>query len=68
MIGLTLLLALWMAWLPQEEPPVFGVEVEVVRVEVLVTHDGQPVRGLAAGHFEVRDNGIPQTLHPVALE
>jgi VWFA-related protein len=68
MIGLTLLLALWMAWPSQEEPPVFGVEVEVVRVEVLVTHDGQPVPGLAAGDFEVRDNGVPQTLHPVTLE
>ena len=37
-------------------------------MEVLVTHDGQPVRGLAADDFEVRDNGVLQTLHPVALE
>lgn len=68
MIGLTLLLALGMARPAQQEPPVFGVEVEVVRVEVLVTHDDAPVRGLAAADFEVRDNGVLQTLHPVALE
>jgi VWFA-related protein len=52
----------------QEEPLVFGVEVEVVRVEVLVTRKGEPVRDLAAEHFEVRDNGVRQQLHPITFE
>ena len=52
----------------QEGPLVFGVEVEVVRVEVLVTHKGEPVRGLGAEHFELRDNGVPQRLQPVTFE
>jgi VWFA-related protein len=68
MIGFTALLALLMAVTVQEEPLIFGVEVEVVRVEALVTHDGQPVRGLTANDFEVLDNGVRQTLHPVAFE
>lgn len=52
----------------QEEPLVFGVEVEVVRVEVLVTRGGEPVRGLTAGNFQLRDNGIPQRLRPITFE
>ncbi len=68
MIPFAALLALWAASPAQEEPPVFGVEVEVVRVEVLVTRDGQPIPGLTARDFEVRDNGVRQTPHPVTLE
>jgi VWFA-related protein len=68
MIGLALPLALGLVWTSQEEPPVFAVEVEVVRVEVLVTHEGQTVRDLGASDFEVRDNGVLQDLHPITLE
>ncbi len=53
---------------PQEKPPVFGVEVEVVRVEVLVTRGGEPVRDLSAEHFELHDNGVRQQLHPITFE
>jgi Ca-activated chloride channel family protein len=52
----------------QEEPLVFGVEVEVVRVEVLVTRSGEPVRGLQAENFQLRDNGVPQRLRPITFE
>jgi VWFA-related protein len=52
----------------QEEPLVFGVEVEVVRVEVLVTRKGEPVRDLTAEDFELRDNGVRQQLKPIAFE
>ena len=53
---------------PQEKPPVFGVEVEVVRVEVLVTRRGEPVRDLSAENFELRDNGVRQQLHSTTFE
>ena len=68
MIPLAALLAFWTSSSPQQEPLVFGVGVEVVRVEVLVTRDGQPVPDLTAADFEVRDNGVGQTLHPVVFE
>jgi len=38
----------------------FRTRVESVRLDVLVTAGGQPVPGLAAGDFEVRDNNILQ--------
>jgi len=51
-----------------QAPPVFRAEVDVVRVEVLVTRKGTPVRGLAAADFEVRDEGRLQVLEPVLEE
>jgi VWFA-related protein len=51
-----------------QAPPVFRAEVGVVRVEVLVTRGGAPVRGLAAADFELRDDGLLQDLEPVSEE
>ena len=51
-----------------QEPPVFRAEVGIVRVEVLVTRKGSPVRGLGATDFEVRDNGRVQDIQPVLEE
>ena len=66
---MTGLLALLLAAAPaQEGPLVFGSEVEVVRVDVLVTRGGEPVRGLKREHFEVKDNGVPQQLNPITFE
>ena len=42
--------------------------MDVVRVEVLVTRGGTPVRGLGAADFEVRDNGRLQALDPILEE
>ncbi len=39
-----------------------------VRVDVLVTNGGQLVRGLSAHDFDVRDEGVPQTVSQVELE
>lgn len=39
-----------------------------VRVDVLVTNGGQLVRGLTARDFDVRDEGVPQTVSQVELE
>ena len=51
-----------------QAPPVFRAEVDVVRVEVLVTSKGSPVRGLRASDFELRDNGRPQALELILEE
>jgi VWFA-related protein len=50
------------------QQPTFSSRLEAVRLDVLVTDDGQPIRGLQASDFEVRDNGVPQTLDFVNSE
>lgn len=42
------------------QQPVFSARTTSVAVDVLVTENGQLVRGLRASDFEVRDNGILQ--------
>ena len=63
-----LLAAALLAASTPQAPPVFRAEVDVVRVEVLVTRGGTPVRGLGAADFEVRDNGRLQALEPILEE
>jgi len=46
----------------------FSSKVEAVRVDVLVTDKGRPVRGLQAADFEVLDNGVPQHVDLVSFE
>jgi VWFA-related protein len=53
---------------PAATPPVFRVDVALVRVEVLATEKGRPVRGLHTGDFELRDEGRVQALEPVVVE
>ncbi len=45
--------------------PVFSSGIEVVRVDVSVLRAGQLVEGLQAADFEVRDNGVLQTVEIV---
>jgi VWFA-related protein len=47
--------------------PTFSARVEGVRLDVLVTDGGRPVTGLGPADFEVRDNGVPQTIDLVSL-
>jgi VWFA-related protein len=47
---------------------VFTSKVEAVRVDVLVTDRGQPVRDLHADDFVILDNGIPQQVDLVSFE
>ena len=48
---------------PEAAPPTFGREVEVVRVDVVVTDkSGRPARGLTRDDFTVLDEGKPQVL------
>jgi VWFA-related protein len=51
-----------------QAPPTFGSGVEVVHLDVFVTQDGEPVRGLRADNFVVLDNGVRQEVRLVALE
>src|SRR4051812_36826587 len=46
----------------------FSAKVEAVRVDVLVTDNGQPVRGLGAADFELSDNGVPQRVDLVSFD
>ncbi len=46
----------------------FSSRVEAVRVDVLVTDNGQPVRGLGLGDFEIRDNGVAQQIDLVSFD
>jgi Ca-activated chloride channel family protein len=50
------------------QAPTFSARVEVVRLDVLVTDNGQPVRGLTVEDFDVFDNGVRQTLDLVSFE
>jgi Ca-activated chloride channel family protein len=45
--------------------PTFSARVEGVRIDVLVTQNGKPVRGLTAADFELLDNGVPQRIEAV---
>jgi VWFA-related protein len=46
----------------------FSSKVEAVRVDVLVTDNGQPVRGLGPADFDIRDNGVLQQIDLVSFE
>jgi VWFA-related protein len=46
----------------------FSSRVEAVRVDVLVTENGLPVRGLAPADFELRDNGVPQQIDLISFD
>jgi VWFA-related protein len=50
------------------QQPTFSSRLEAVRLDVLVTENGQPLRGLAAGDFDVLDNGVRQTVDLVSFE
>jgi Ca-activated chloride channel family protein len=48
--------------------PNFATRREAVRVDVLVTERGQPVRGLTVSDFEVFDNGVAQRVDLASFE
>jgi VWFA-related protein len=51
-----------------QQSPAFSSKVEAVRVDVLVTDNGQPIRGLSPGDFEIVDNGVPQVVDLVSFD
>ena len=52
----------------QVQNPTFSSKVEAVRLDVLVTENGKPVRGLGADDFEIFDNGVRQSVDIVSFE
>lgn len=56
--------------LAQEQPPgtqpVFKARTDAVNVDVLVTKDGAPLKGLTVANFEVKDNGVVQVIDSVS--
>ncbi len=59
---------LLMAPAPNARQQAFRSGVEAVRLDVLVLDGGEPVRGLRAADFEVRDNGVLQQVDRVSFE
>ena len=57
-----------LTWPLAGQQPTFSSRRESVRVDVLVTDRGRPVRDLKASDFEVLDSGVPQQIDFVALE
>jgi VWFA-related protein len=68
-LAATVLMA-WLgtAMLASPQTPTFSTRLEVVRVDVLVTEDGRPMRGLKPADFDIRDDGVPQTVDIVSFE
>jgi Ca-activated chloride channel homolog len=56
------------AMLATPQTPTFSSRLEAVRVDVLVTEDGRPVRGLKPADFAIRDDGVPQAVDIVSFE
>ena len=52
----------------RSQTPTFSTRVKAVRVDVLVTDSGQPVRGLGPADFDIRDNGVLQRVDFVGFE
>jgi VWFA-related protein len=51
-----------------QEVAVFPTRADVVYVDVFVTRDGVPVRGLGADRFDVRDDGARREVELLSLE
>ena len=65
---LPMALVLLAALMPGQDVLVFEANTAAVYVDVFVTRDGEPVRGLSAGQFDVLDEGVRQNLEMVSLE
>jgi len=62
-IGLILLVTcLGVPVVAQQRPPVFRANIDAVRIDVSAIDNGHPIAGLRADDFEVRDNGVLQSV------
>ena len=53
---------------PVQPAPVFGVQVDNVYVDAFVSDRREPVTGLTASDFELKDNGVVQRLDLISAE
>ena len=53
---------------PGAQTPTFSSRREAVRVDILVTDRGQPVRNLKIGDFEIFDSGVRQQVDLLSFE
>jgi VWFA-related protein len=67
-LSLAIVFALFASGGGAQQSPVFSSKVEVVRVDALVTDNGQAIRGLGPSDFELFDNGVPQTVELVSFD
>jgi VWFA-related protein len=58
-------LLLGLAGVGLAQTPTFRAQIDVVRVDVLATDRGRPIRGLTAANFELRDNGVAQRIDAI---
>jgi Ca-activated chloride channel family protein len=63
--ALSMITAVWTAAVHSAQEPAFRTSTLGVRVDVLVTDGRKPVAGLGAADFEVRDNGVLQSIQLV---
>jgi VWFA-related protein len=57
--------AVWTTAAPQQR---FRSGVDIVRVDALVSDGRHPIAGLTSSDFELRDNGVLQTIDAIAIE
>jgi VWFA-related protein len=50
-----------------QRPPVFRTNVDAVRIDVLAVDKGKPIPGLTPADFEVKDNGVLQSVDLATL-
>jgi VWFA-related protein len=50
------------------QKPTFSARTDAIQVDVLVTENGRPVRGLQSADFEVMDNGVLQRVDLTTFE
>jgi VWFA-related protein len=60
--------AVWLTTPLVARQQVFTSRVDSVRLDVLVTNNNQPVTGLTAADFEIRDTGVLQQVDHVSFE
>lgn len=51
-----------------QQQPTFRARVDLVSVDVLAVNRGEPLGGLTAADFEIRDNGVPQKVDSISGE
>jgi VWFA-related protein len=67
-LGLVVASAIGLLSAQDQQPPRFHASASAVFVDISVRDRGKPIKGLTAKDFEIRDNGVVQTIDDVSLE